>query len=1215
MATVGEAQLRIGPELNERLMQQFERVLGARLTVFERTHPVRLRVRADTTTLGGELRRKVGAATARVRATIRTALDSSGLRNDVSTATSAAQRGQRINIPLREQAAGLRSRVTAAAKAAEFGQRIVLPVRVDANTLRNTFIRLASQTAGWFAERFASVMQRGQSEWLGKSLSLTPAAVATIVVLGAGIAQALIAAISAALVITGGLAGVIGAAILGAVASQKVRDAASKVGIEVWGRIKKSAVKNFEQPLLRSIKIVKSAFDRIAPIVDQTFAAIAPMIEPFAKALAQFMVNLAPHVRDFFRNIQPQMKVFFDWLATALPKAIGGILKALSNVSPETIKEFLRMVTLLLEIAKEAIKVFAKPENLKSINMFLQSVIAIIKAYDWLVKNLKVSKLFSVSVGSTPFKDWFNEVKMSFLNDFINPIKRWSAEVARSFRDDFLVPIKNWFVGVGRSFKDDFVDKIRSGWNALWGNLRMRWETFKNNIGPAFGTLKNTAVTAFNTVRSTVGRVWSNTWSGARERWEGFKTRIGDGWRTLRTTAGNVFNNISSTVRSIWNRTWTTVRDRYQTFRENVSGGFRTLRSTAATVFGNLSSRVRSIWNTLWTTARERFGTFRGNVSDGFRVLRTTAANVFSNLSTRVRSIWNNLWNVVRERWNTLRSNVSSSFRGFRNTAGSVFGGLSSAVRDIWNRLWSGVRSRWELFKSNVISSFNKFRTSVTGIFRAVSSAVGRAWRTIGNLIRKPVLFVLGTVYQQGLRKAWNKLPFVDPLPSVQDEYNVLASARFSRGGKVRGRGTTTSDTIPALVSKGEWVVNAAAASTFGDQNMRRINAGLPPQLATGGSINELIAYARKSGAPVRVTSSYRPGDPGWHGKRKAVDFGGFNQNKLAQHFMGIGKNLLELIHTTNSRFYGVKNGKAVGRGYYGGQVPLHRNHLHAAASSGFSGKSGGFLSGVLGSLFDAGSAIAKLVGRFLPKIAETKNKFPGFFGESISKMLGGLLKQLGASGGGEGGLVGGSGSVMKQALAQAQHMGASKKVLLALFMAGFVESGFRNLNYGDRDSLGFLQQRPSQGWGTPAQIRNVPFATRSFVSRAMRLERSRPGIGAGSLAQAVQVSAFPGRYEAMRSRAIAALRRLGVNFDMGGVLPTGSTPVQNLSGQPEAVLTSQQWAAVMSLAHDAGGDRPPFEIENKLYLDGKQLDIHTDARIKEHDRELVRVATARRRR
>lgn len=43
-------------------------------------------------------------------------------------------------------------------------------------------------------------------------------------------------------------------------------------------------------------------------------------------------------------------------------------------------------------------------------------------------------------------------------------------------------------------------------------------------------------------------------------------------------------------------------------------------------------------------------------------------------------------------------------------------------------------------------------------------------------------------------------------------------------------------------------------------------------------------------------------------------------------------------------------------------------------------------------------------------------------------------------------------------------------------------ESGIRNLDYGDRDSLGAFQQRPSQGWGTPDQVTNVPHATTTFL-------------------------------------------------------------------------------------------------------------------------------------
>lgn len=116
---------------------------------------------------------------------------------------------------------------------------------------------------------------------------------------------------------------------------------------------------------------------------------------------------------------------------------------------------------------------------------------------------------------------------------------------------------------------------------------------------------------------------------------------------------------------------------------------------------------------------------------------------------------------------------------------------------------------------------------------------------------------------------------------------------------------------------------------------------------------------------------------------------------------------------------------------------------------------------------------------------------------------------------------------VVRTAYATAKGMGASDKVMLALFEAGIVESGFRNLgNLGaknDHDSLGYLQQRPSMGWPNPL---DVPTATRSFVSRAMAKEAS--ALTSGQLAQKVQVSAFPLKYDAVAPAAKLLLLQVG---------------------------------------------------------------------------------------
>lgn len=112
--------------------------------------------------------------------------------------------------------------------------------------------------------------------------------------------------------------------------------------------------------------------------------------------------------------------------------------------------------------------------------------------------------------------------------------------------------------------------------------------------------------------------------------------------------------------------------------------------------------------------------------------------------------------------------------------------------------------------------------------------------------------------------------------------------------------------------------------------------------------------------------------------------------------------------------------------------------------------------------------------------------------------------------------------AVVDAAYRAAITAGATHKQMLALFEAGIVESGFRNLSYGDRDSVGFLQQRA--GWGSVSERMNVSHATRSFIKRAKEVD-SRT-ISPSQLAQKVQVSAFPLRYQLVAAQALVLLEK-----------------------------------------------------------------------------------------
>ncbi|MEV8531191.1 hypothetical protein [Streptomyces sp. NPDC051211] len=103
-------------------------------------------------------------------------------------------------------------------------------------------------------------------------------------------------------------------------------------------------------------------------------------------------------------------------------------------------------------------------------------------------------------------------------------------------------------------------------------------------------------------------------------------------------------------------------------------------------------------------------------------------------------------------------------------------------------------------------------------------------------------------------------------------------------------------------------------------------------------------------------------------------------------------------------------------------------------------------------------------------------------------------------------------------------------------------ESSLRNLDHGDRDSLGLFQQRPSQGWGTPDQIMDPVYSAGIFYDRLAEV----PGYSRLPLtvaAQKVQRSGFPQAYAKHEPDAILLAAAL-TGRAPGALTCTGPAPL-----------------------------------------------------------------------
>ena len=122
-----------------------------------------------------------------------------------------------------------------------------------------------------------------------------------------------------------------------------------------------------------------------------------------------------------------------------------------------------------------------------------------------------------------------------------------------------------------------------------------------------------------------------------------------------------------------------------------------------------------------------------------------------------------------------------------------------------------------------------------------------------------------------------------------------------------------------------------------------------------------------------------------------------------------------------------------------------------------------------------------------------------------------------------------------------AQERGLPRRAMLVAMMTGMQESSLRNLanpsvpaslnrpneGSGDNfDSIGIFQQRPSQGWGTVAQLMNPRYAADAFYKRLLKVS-DWESKSLGATAQAVQRSALPDAYAEHEKRAIQIIEAL----------------------------------------------------------------------------------------
>jgi hypothetical protein len=274
-----------------------------------------------------------------------------------------------------------------------------------------------------------------------------------------------------------------------------------------------------------------------------------------------------------------------------------------------------------------------------------------------------------------------------------------------------------------------------------------------------------------------------------------------------------------------------------------------------------------------------------GFLRDQFDQHRDDLKNVrgaVRNIGIAVREVWEHVVLPIIKR---VLPGIVDIIKGAFKVIGGIIKTASSLIKGDWRAAWDGIKQ-----------IFSGAFEAIKGIIRVATAPIRELVAKIADKIKKPFVSAFEAI-KDVAEDVFGV--FEDIVGVVKDIIKFI--------GKIK-----IPDINIPFIGGGEGGGNVGPTPS-GVDGFNRIAAGFGNQ----------------------VTSGFRPGDRGWHGKNRARDYAGGDMLAFAKFMAGAyGSKLLELIHTPLG--FGIKNGQTVPLSFWGGDVNAdHFDHVHVAFKRG----------------------------------------------------------------------------------------------------------------------------------------------------------------------------------------------------------------------------------------------------------------------------------------
>lgn len=314
-------------------------------------------------------------------------------------------------------------------------------------------------------------------------------------------------------------------------------------------------------------------------------------------------------------------------------------------------------------------------------------------------------------------------------------------------------------------------EKGKEVWDTLVDAFKTAWGWIKDTFGPIFEWVGDVATSAWDSIKSG----WDALWQGIQTAWNSVLKPVFDMiWTVVSTTLGVIGTVILAPLLLAW---------------EAMSAGIQAAwNNLIKPAWDAVASAAQWLWQNVLQPVF-------GFISDAWKRMVDLIKAAYDNV---LKPAWDAVGNALKALWDSFVKPVIDW------------------ISDAWDTMASGIRKVYDSVIQPAFDALKNGLQKVQDFFGTVVDGITTVWDKLRSALAKPINFMIRTVYNNGILKAWNTVAKF--IPGLDQASPLSEIPEHATGGAIRGPGTGTSDDVLMWGSNGEHMLTAREVDQLGGQ-------------------------------------------------------------------------------------------------------------------------------------------------------------------------------------------------------------------------------------------------------------------------------------------------------------------------------------------------------------------------------------------------------------